>query len=71
MWRRPLNSVFDHLYPPENQKAVEGETETQVRNYMVDKWMVRLNKEGLYNWVKPPEEKDQKIERKNIKEELL
>ena len=38
---------------------------------MVDKWTVRLNKEGLYNEVKPPEEVDQKIERKNIKEELL
>ena len=48
-----------------------GETETQVRSYMVDKWTVGLNKEGLYNRVKPPEERDQKIERKNIKEELL
>ena len=38
---------------------------------MVDKWTVRLNKEGLYNEVKPPEEGDQEIERKNIKEELL
>ena len=38
---------------------------------MVDKWTVGLNKEGLYNGVKSPEEKDQKIERKNIKEELL
>ena len=38
---------------------------------MVDKWMVGLNKEGLYNGVKPPEEGDEKIERKNIKEELL
>ena len=57
--------------PPENQKAVGGETETQVRNQMVDKWTVRLNKEGLYNEVKPPEEANQEIERKNIKEELL
>ena len=38
---------------------------------MVDKWTVRLNKEGLYNEVKLPEEGDQEIERKNIKEELL
>ena len=39
---------------------------------MVDKCTVGLNKEGLYNGVKPPEEKgDQKIKRKNIKEELL
>ena len=38
---------------------------------MVDKWTVRLNKEGLYNEVKPLEEGDQEIERNNIKEELL
>ena len=43
---------------------------------MVDKWTVRLNKEGLYNGVKPPEKKERKGERKkkrrkNIKEELL
>ena len=38
---------------------------------MVDKWTVGLNKEWLYNGVKPPEEEDQKRKRKNIKEELL
>ena len=38
---------------------------------MVDKWTVGLNKEGLYNGVKPPEKDEQKIKRKNIKEELL
>ena len=35
-----------------------GETETQVRNQMIDKWTVGLKKEGLYNGVKPPEEKE-------------
>ena len=39
---------------PKNQKAVGGGTETQVPSYMVDKWTVGLNKEGLYNGVKPP-----------------
>ena len=38
---------------------------------MVDKWTVGLNKEGLYNGVKPPEEEDRKRKRRNIKEELL
>ena len=38
---------------------------------MVDKWTVGLNKEGLYNGVKPPEEGDQKILQKNIEEESL
>ena len=47
------------------------ETETQVRSQIVDKWTVRLNKEGLYNEVKPPEEEDQKILRKNIEKESL
>ena len=57
--------------PPENQKAVRGEAETQVPSRMVDKWTVGSNKEGLYNGVKPPEEKDHEKKRKNIKEELL
>ena len=58
--------------PPENQKAVGRETETQVRSQMVDKWTVGLNKEGLYNGVKSPKEGGrEKRERKNIKEELL
>ena len=38
---------------------------------MVDKWTVGLNKGGLHNGVKPPEDRGEKIERKNIKEELL
>ena len=50
---------------------MRGETETQVPGQMVDKWMVGLNNEGLYNGVKPPEERDHERKRKNIKEELL
>ena len=57
--------------PPENQKAVGGEVETQVPSRMVDKWTVGSNKEGLYNGVKPPKEGDHERKRKNIKEELL
>ena len=57
--------------PPENQKAVEGEAETQVPRRMVDKWTVGLNKEGLYNEARPPEEGDHKKKKKNIKKELL
>ena len=57
--------------PPENQKAVGRETETQVPGWMVDKWTVGSNKEGLYNGVKPPEEGDHEKKRKNIKKELL
>ena len=56
---------------PENQKVVGGETETQVPSYMVDKWTVILNKEGLYNGVKSSEGGGGKKTRKNIKEELL
>ena len=50
--------------PPENQKAVGGETETQVSSYMIDKWTVGLNKKGLYNGVKPPEEGDRESKKK-------
>ena len=71
MWRRPLNSVFDYPYPQKIKKAVRGEAETQVPSRMVDKWAVGSNKEGLYNGVKPSEEGDHEIERKNIKKELL
>ena len=70
MWRRPLNSVFDHLYPQKIKKP-QRETETQVSGWMVDKWTVGSNKEGLYNGVKPPEEGDHEKKRKNIKKELL
>ena len=49
---------FQPLLLPENQKAVGMETETQVRSWIVDKWMVGLNKGGLYNGVKPLEEGD-------------
>ena len=69
--KKTSKQCFRPPLPPENQKAVGGETETQVRSQMVDKWTVGLNKEGLYNGVKPPEEGDHQIKRKNIKEELL
>ena len=62
---------FQPLLLPENQKAVGKETETQVRTWIVDKWTVGLNKGGLYNGVKSPEEGDKKILRKNIKKDLL
>ena len=48
---------FQPLLLPENQKAVGKETETGVRGKIVDKWVVGLNKGGLYNKVKPPEER--------------
>ena len=38
---------------------------------MADKWTIRSNNEGLYNGVKPPEEKDHERKGTNIKEELL
>ena len=38
---------------------------------MIDKWTVGLDKGGLYNRVKPPEEGDRKILRKIIEEVTL
>ena len=48
---------FQPLLLLENQKAMGKKTETQVRGQIVDKWVVGLNKGGLYNKVKPPEER--------------
>ena len=62
---------FRPLLSPENQKTVRVETETQVPGLMVDKWTVGSIKEGLYNGVKPPEEKRHERKGKNIKVELL
>ena len=55
---------FRSPLPPENQKAMRGETETQVPGYMVDKWTIGSNNEGLYNGVKPPEEKGAREKKK-------
>ena len=57
---------FQPLLFLENKKVVEKGTETQVQGQIVDKWTVGLNKGGLYNGVKPPEERENK--KKNIKE---
>ena len=38
---------------------------------MADKWTIISNNEGLYNGVKPSEEKEDGRKRMNIKEELL
>ena len=62
---------FRSPLPPENQKAVGEETETEVPGQMADKWTIGSNNEGLYNGVKPPEEGDHERKRKNMKEELL
>ena len=62
--KKTSEQYFRPPLPPENQKAVGGETETQVPSQMVDKWTVRLNKEGLYNGVKSPEEGGERKEKK-------
>ena len=62
---------FKSPLPPESQKAVREEMETQVPGYMADKWTIRSNNEGLYNGVNPPEEEDHERKRRNIKKELL
>ena len=53
--------------PPENQKAVRGEVETQVPGWMTDKWTMGSSNEGLYNGISPPEEEGGK--KKKEKEE--
>ena len=62
---------FQPLLLLENQKDVGKGTKTQVGSQIVDEWTVGLNKGGLYNGEKPPEEGDRKILRKNIEEDSL
>ena len=69
--KKTSEQCFQPLLLPENQKAVGKKTETRVRGQIVDKWTVGLNKGGLYNRVKPLEEVDRKILRKNIEEDTL
>jgi len=38
---------------------------------MADKWTIGSNNEGLYNGVRPPEDEDEKKNRRNLKKELL
>ena len=47
---------FQPLLFLENRKDVEKWTETQVQGQIVDKWTVGLEKGGLYNGEKSPEE---------------
>ena len=69
--KKTSEQCFKPLLLPENRKTVGKETETQVRGWKVDKWTVGLNKGGLYNRVKPSEEGDRKILKKNIEEDTL
>ena len=55
---------FQPLLFLENGKGVEKWTETQVQGQIVDKWTVGLEKGGLYNEGKSPEEGDQKGKKK-------
>ena len=45
---------------------MERWTQTQVQGQIVDKWMVGLEKGGLYNGGESPEELDRKRKRKNV-----
>ena len=62
---KAFEQCFQPPLSPENQKTVRKETETQVRNQIVDKCTMGLNKEGLYNGAKPPEGGGEKIKGKH------
>ena len=55
--------------PPENQKAVREEVETQVPGWMTDKWTMGLSNEGLYNGVSPPEDWGERKKKKKTHQE--
>ena len=53
MWRRPLNSVFNHYHPQKIRKTAEDDRDLSVR--LDDKQMDGGNEwRGLYNGEKPP-----------------
>ena len=64
-------TVFSTTFTPRKSKSCGKGDRNSSTKLDIDKWTVGLNKGGLYNGVKPPEEGDQKILRKNIKEESL
>ena len=56
--------------PPENQKAVREEVETEVLGWMTDKWTMGSSNEGLYNGVSPPEEGGEEKKKKKKHQEI-
>ena len=55
MWRRPLNSVFNHYRPQKIRKAAQEDRDL-VQGWMINKWMVGMNEEdyiieeNLHKW---------------------
>ena len=53
MWRRPLNSVFNHYHPQKIRKAAEDDRDLSTG--LDDKQVNGGNEwKGLYNGEKPP-----------------
>ena len=70
MWRRPLNSVFNHYYP-QKIKKVAGE-DRDLSAGLDDKQVDGGNEwRGLYNGRKHPQVGDRKILRREIEQDLL
>ena len=70
MWRRPLNSVFNHYYPQKIKKAAGEDRDLSAG--LDDKQVDGGNEwRGLYNGRKHPKVGDQKILRREIEQDLL
>ena len=54
MWRRPLNSATLTTATHNRPKRVSYETDTQVRDQMVNKYRIRIVQRELYNVRDPP-----------------
>ena len=54
MWRRPLNSAALTTATHNRPKRVSDETDTQVRDQMVNKYRTRMVQRELYNVRDPP-----------------
>ena len=70
MWRRPLNSVFNHHYSQKTKKAAGEDRDLSAG--LDDKQVDGGNEwRRLYNGRKPPQVEDQKILRREIEQDLL
>ena len=60
MWRRSLNSVTLATTTHRRPKKVADGTNTQIATQMVDKCMIKMICEGIYNVKEPPCDKGRK-----------
>ena len=64
MWRRPLNNTVLAIPTHRGPERVFDGTSTQVVDWMINKWRVKIIQRGIYNVRNPWGKGDLEIERK-------